>query len=580
MHMVGFNHWLRTNAKYFLIAVCVVIMVTWLVPWNTLLQKDRGPQEKIFGRVVSAQEVEALARTLNALNSRQQNLEAARSQAWMMLILAEEAKRYGISAGDDEVAEFLKQRFPTEAGAGYDASAYAAFVQHLGVPESAFENALKTALTASNLSRTVLKSVALPEDEAWLWYARENESVMAEYVELRAEALAPLIVPDDKALKDFYEDHRNTPPDRDRVGYLEPEKVSIEYILCPYSRYLDAVVVTQQQVKTYYEAHKDQFSVQSQEAKADEPAKYKPLAAVADQIEAMLRREDAARAVDEDMKEVNDEIAAQTEVPFGSEEVRTADFAAIAKKFNLVHQVTDLFSADQADTVLPGAYDLRAKAFAQPAANIRRPSVTLAALDGKFVFQTLKAQDPRPAPFEAVRPRVEKDYRLAKAYEMAEEMADQALKEAPSSLDAVAAKLNAVIAERLKAVPAAKDLKDYVLRGQSTFFVRPIEYRGQRYALKTGLPGDYEYLHFVDEAFALKDNDVGKALEPNGARAVFLLKRIAVKAADRAEFDKNLTGITDEFLARKRETVRQTWLADVRRRAQPSEEVMKYLTQM
>ena len=133
-------------------------------------------------------------------------------------------------------------------------------------------------------------------------------------------------------------------------------------------------------------------------------------------------------------------------------------------------------------------------------------------------------------------------------------MADQALKDNPPSLDAAAAKIEAAVAARLKAVASAneeikKDPKDFVQRGKSDFFARPKEYMGYRFAMRIGLPGDYNYSNFADEAFALKDNELGKALEPAGARAVFLLKRIAVKPADRAEFEKNLAGITEDLLA-------------------------------
>ena len=587
MHMAGMNKWMREQAKWFLIGICVIIMITWLVPWNLLLGRTAGPQGKIFGKVIPGQKVDSLAMTLSALSQRRPDIQAARGQAWQMLILAEEAKRYGISASDDEVAELLKMRFPVESGMGYDASAYKAFLERTGIPDQAFETSLKTYLTAIALARSVLMSVTLPESEAWLWYARDNERVMAEYVALRGEAFAPLVAVDDKSLQQFYEDHKNTPPDRDPngVGYLEPEQASIEYVLCPYSRYLDSVVVTRQQVNAWYEAHKDQYRmrVPPQEARPDEPARFQPLAEAAPQIEADLRKEEAMRAVDEDMKEVNNEIATQTEVPFGSEEVRAADFDGIAKKFNLIHQVTPLFPADKAEAILPGANDLAAKAFGQSASNIRRPSVTLASRDGKFVFQILKIQDPRPAPFEAVRKQVEKDYRQEKGYELAQTMADQALKANPSNLDAAAADIEAAVADRLKASSLAKeeidkDLKNCVQRGKSDFFSRAREYMGYRFAMNIGLPGKENYTHFVDEAFALKDNEVGKALEPEGARAVFLLKRIAVKPADHAEFAKNIAGITDEFLARKRDTVRQTWLADVRRAAQPSQEVMSYLS--
>ena len=143
-------------------------------------------------------------------------------------------------------------------------------------------------------------------------------------------------------------------------------------------------------MNAYYDAHKEQYRVRvpPAEAKPDEPPKFTPLAEVAAQIEADLRKEEAMRAVDEDMKEVNDEIAIQTEVPFGSEEVRAADFAEIAKKFNLTHQVTPLFSADKAGAMLPGANDLASKAFGQSASNIRRPSVTLAARTASSSFRS------------------------------------------------------------------------------------------------------------------------------------------------------------------------------------------------
>ena len=54
MHMAGMNKWMREQAKWFLIIICVVIMVTWLVPWNNLLSKSSGAQGKIFGKAAPA----------------------------------------------------------------------------------------------------------------------------------------------------------------------------------------------------------------------------------------------------------------------------------------------------------------------------------------------------------------------------------------------------------------------------------------------------------------------------------------------------------------------------------------------
>ena len=65
MHMADMNKWMREKAKWFLIGICVIIMVTWLVPWNFLMGRSAGPQGKIFGKAVPAQKVDALAMTLS-----------------------------------------------------------------------------------------------------------------------------------------------------------------------------------------------------------------------------------------------------------------------------------------------------------------------------------------------------------------------------------------------------------------------------------------------------------------------------------------------------------------------------------
>ncbi len=66
-------------------------------------------------------------------------------------------------------------------------------------------------------------------------------------------------------------------------------------------------------------------------------------------------------------------------------------------------------------------------------------------------------------------------------------------------------------------------------------------------------------------------------IEPVDARAAFVLQRIATAPADRAAFEEDKENQLRWLGQRKAEADLRTWLAEVRRRARPSEEVMKLL---
>jgi len=581
---------MRSKAKVFLVVICSVIMVTWLVPWSNLFGKQRGGTVKIFGKAVPADRMLALEHTLYALTPARQRRDTQRlaAQAGDALILDEEARRYGISASDADVAEFIQRRFTPPAGVPVAQDPYGAFLEDSRISASEFESSLKVLLTGSQLLQAVRSSVTLPSDEAWLWYGRDKERVKAAYIELRADDLAPLVPLDEKALNAFYEQHKEVLPDKapDGVGYLEPKQVKIEYILCRYQPYLAKAVITPEQIASYYEAHKDQYLGPKVEGKP--PPAAKPLAEVKSEIESSLRKAEAERAVDEVMKAVGDAVSNATDVPFGSPEEPVADFAAIAKAHGLTCEVSPLFSAKEVEAVLPGANELATKAFT---IHELVPSRPLAARDGKFIFQIPHngIVDEHPAPFEKVRARVEADYRREKGFALAVELASA--EQGAPNLDAAAAKLETEIANLLKARPAAKeeekgkergkppaDPKAYFKRGESEFFSRPQEFPqfpGVKWSFAIGMPGNFNYGHFAEAAFAVEDGKVALALEPVDARAAYLLMRVDVEPADRTAFEKDKAKIVQDFLGRKQDAVLRTWLADVRRRANPSGEGMQ-----
>jgi len=485
-------------------------------------------------------------------------------------------------------------------GGGIDEHAYVTFLRQNGLSRSDFETAVRMLSTGTRLQQTVVRGVSLSESEARAWYNYRGQRVKVRYIELRANDLVPLVGVEEDALRAFYQKHANTPRAAEGPGYLNPEQVKVEYIMAPYEKHEKAAVIAPEQVAAYYEANKEQAyrlpdpprkeekspegeteasadAVEEKDPQTPTPS-YKPLAEVSEEIEKTLRREEAERVIDDIMRKVNDDVWKAYEAQGDMDESASVDIAAIGKRFDMEHKVPPLFSSDNIPANLRGTAGLADKMFGQGVRSIGRPTTTLAATSGKFIFQILDIQPPQPASYDAVRSEVELDLRKEKALNLAAEFAGMARSQA--DLNAAAGVVRGKIAELLAAMPeearGEKTPEDFFKTGESEYFERP-EYWGYMMIGKTGLSGPYSYVEFARVAFALGATGVEMALEPTGPRAVYLLERADMQQPDAKEWAEDGAMLSSKLLAEKREAVMDGWWADLRRRAHPSEEAMKFL---
>lgn len=475
-----------------------------------------------------------------------------------------------------------------------DEAAYNAFLAQRGVTRADFEHVLGQLIVSEKLRAVIVASVSLPEEEAWRWYGRQGEKVKARFIQIPAKDLVPLTSADDDTVSAFYEANANTPQGKGPfgAGYLQPEKVKIETVMALSSTFGERADLSEDQIAAYYEEHKEDYrkpdpdkasqeDSESEGTTSDEEKspEYTPLAEVKEQIEKTLRREAGDREVERVMKEVNEVVWKALEVPFGSDEVRTVDLAAIAEQFGLEHRVTDYFSAEEASKIMPGATALTKRAFGQGMDSIGYISTVLDARDGKFVFKTLGIKPAAPAPLDEVRSKVLEHARLKAASEMTLDIATTAV--TASDIDDAASRVEAAIADLLNNAGEAvkeKAATAYYQRGETPFFGRVLEYSGRRFHFGAGLPGNFDSVNFAEAAFNLKDGEVGMASDADDEpRAVCLLQRTEAQSPERADFDAQKERIVPQLLQAKRAETLRSWKADLRRRAHPSEEVLKFL---
>jgi len=614
--MSKMNVWLRKKQKLFLVIICCVIMITWYggsALMKILPSGRKSDKGSLFGKSYKAEEIQQLQWGIMRLMRGRQPVtpDMAKGKAWEVLLLNQAAERMGIRATDADVEDYLRRSFPAKSGGGMDDTAYAQFLSDAQMSHREHERLVKSLLAADLVQTAVIENVSLTKDEAWLWYSEENHQIKTRFLQVRAEDAGLLAKADDAALKAFYAERADRP--REMGGYQEPEKIKIECVMAPFKKYADAVTVTQAEIKAYYDTHPEEFrapkpadapkdeakpdsaaakadtdavTVESADAKKEEAkAPLKPFDEVKAEIEKTLRDKAARKKAEEVMKAVNAHVCNALEVPFGSDEVRTMDLQPVAEQYGLEYRCTDFFAANEAAAKLPGAFDLAAKAFGRGASSLRVPSAPMNADDGVFIYQTLESRAPCPADFESVKAQVEKDLRLLRGMEIAVHAAEAGLK--ATQMDEARKLVAQYVQEQLTAAgdqPALKErtAESFVTAGETDFFGRPKEYVNYdgtrfRYLLGIGLPGNHNYAGYGDIAFGLNADQIGIAVEPRGAQAVFLLQRSGGRAADRAAFDKDADRIVSDLRNKKREAVLLAWRQDLLTRAQPSDTVLKSL---
>jgi len=598
--MSKLNTWLRAKQKLFLVAVCCVLMVVFVVPGIFNPKPSRAKGGTIFGESVSGKHVYNLARNLLPFfgEDRPKDVEIF-AHAWELLIMDREADRCGVTVSDSEIADFLAGTFPASGG-GVDEARYADLLQRNGVNRAEYEKTLRLLIRDFKVRAAVRQSVALPEDEAWMWYTHDRQRVKARYVMLDGAVLSRLTSTHEGEIRAFYAQYKDTPKSAGPygAGYQQPERVKIEYVLASREKFENRAPVADDEILKYYEEHKADYVVAGKkdadtpeagvvegedDATAEEAPVYKPLAEVHSQIEKKLREEAAAKAMEKTMKKVNEAIWKALEVPFGSQEAGAVDLKDIATQFDLTYVETDFFTAEDCEKILPGASELRRRAFNRGMGGIGVVSPRMKADEDEFVFRLLESRPPEPLPFEKVAESVKKHFRLKLAADLAQTLASRA-GEAPD-FDAAVETIRSAVAELVEdtgKTDGRRERDAFLTLGESDSFERPrtATFAGQvhRYHMGAGLPGNVDSTNFADTAFNLKDGEIGLAVDSEQApRTFFVLERSAIEFPSREEFEQEKAYVMPRLLSEKRAEVLETWQSDLRRRADPSPDVMKFL---
>ncbi|MGB6677949.1 MAG: peptidyl-prolyl cis-trans isomerase [Terriglobales bacterium] len=260
-----------------LLTVISVFMVITLVPgfgstdfFGTA--PTRGVVAKVAGSDITSQEVQRQAREMVHQQFPRGGAQASMllpffaSQAAQQLIqrqaLIAEAEHLGLRATDEAVRDELQHGrysqtfFP--AGNFIGEAAYEELLQQHDLTVTQFEQSVKEDILIDKLRSLVAGGAMVTDAEIRQKFEKENTKIKFDYAVLRKDDILKELHPTDSELKAFY--------DRNKATYNNsiPEKRKIKYVLVDTAKLQSEAQVSQQDLQSYYDQHRDEFRMPEQ----------------------------------------------------------------------------------------------------------------------------------------------------------------------------------------------------------------------------------------------------------------------------------------------------------------------------
>ncbi len=264
--------WFRRHQKKFLVFLTAFLMVTWGFGgyWTYFFSPQQTVGEISGVKVNESDFTQFVNRWQAAFPMQERDPKLLREMGWRQFVLAREAERRGLQASDGEVQTYIKLMRGGEEN--FNEIAFEAFLLERRITRHDFEKALRDRLLIMKLMGLVREEANLSDTAVWERYAQDNEKVKARYIAIKPENFIAAVSVTEEQIKKFYEDHKNdiADPVSNIAGYKLKEMVQAEVVLAKYADLEKIVKVADADIKQYYEDRKEDYKI---EPKKEEPAK-------------------------------------------------------------------------------------------------------------------------------------------------------------------------------------------------------------------------------------------------------------------------------------------------------------------
>jgi len=182
--------------------------------------------------------------------------EAQVAENWL---LARRGDDLGMVVPDEAVSGFIRDFSENQAAQ----PVVEQILARQQMSQRQFVEAMKRQLLAMRVRHVFRISLAaVPPEQRWDYFQRLKRQADVELAAIPVANFVDKVAdPDEATLRKYFEAHKETlaTPDSPEPGFRQPHQADVQFLKAPYEKFLDKKAITDDEIKQYYEANKDQL---------------------------------------------------------------------------------------------------------------------------------------------------------------------------------------------------------------------------------------------------------------------------------------------------------------------------------
>ncbi|HEB56303.1 MAG TPA: hypothetical protein ENI98_08350 [Gammaproteobacteria bacterium] len=323
-------------------------------------------------------------------------------------LLNQELQRAGYRVGPEQIVKRIAGMEVFQEDGKFSPERYKQLLNRQRVNSVAFEQQISQDLTEQQLSSGILLSGFVTDDELERSARLQNQKRELSYILLPKSHYLKNVRLTENEIKDYYEQHKNE--------FTTPEKISVEYLELNLDDMSREIEVTDKAIAEYYAQQRQSFTRQPEQRKASH-------------ILIKVEKADGESAALEKIKKIQEELA------------KGADFGQLAKKYS-----DDIGSARQGGDLGYFGRGVMDKAFEDAAFSLKKGEISKP-VRSRFGYHLIKLDDirkARVAKLKDVKESIRHDLQIQQAEQAFYDTVDKLNNlsyEIPDSLEPVAEQL-------------------------------------------------------------------------------------------------------------------------------------------
>jgi len=177
--------------------------------------------------------------------------QVALNQLTQGVLLEQAAKQYSIDVSDEELIAEIHGMSSFQTNNQFDPTLYKNILAQNRIPLEEFESQVKSSLVTQKLELLIKQTARVSDQEVRDEYVLQNDKIAIEGVLVKAESYKERVTMSDEEIQTYYDAHKQ--------DFTTPQRVKIQYVHYDPQTLKDEVTPTEDEIKAYYDANVSEF---------------------------------------------------------------------------------------------------------------------------------------------------------------------------------------------------------------------------------------------------------------------------------------------------------------------------------